>query len=216
MDTESSTFSDLMNNLQQQKFASILLFGPPGAGKGTVGKYLSEIGGHYHFSSGEMLRKISRTTEHGRLFYSFSDKGLLVPDEIMMEVCKSYFNGLIATHQFNPKTHYMIIDGIPRTINQAKLLKVMTNIEQVVVLDIADTDVLIDRLLKRAVIEGRQDDANKEILKRRFQVYKEQTEQVLSVFDPSKITYINADQLRYQVAKDVIESCSALLSSEPQ
>ena len=81
---------------------------------------------------------------------------------------------MMRLHQFNPKTHYMIIDGIPRTVNQAKLLKEITNIEQVVVLDIANTDILVDRLLKRAVIEGRQDDADKEILKRRFQVYKEQ------------------------------------------
>lgn len=215
MESKSGTFTKLMNDLQSIPFASVLLFGPPGSGKGTVGKYLSEIGQHFHFSSGEMLRRLSRTTEHGKLFYSYSDKGLLVPDEMMMEVCQCYFNGLIATHQFNPATNYMIIDGIPRTITQADILKNITDIKKVVVLDIADMDILIQRLKKRAVIEGRQDDAKDDVLSRRIEVYKEQTEQVLATFDKDKVVVINADQPKYLVARDVMSATGQMLSESP-
>lgn len=78
-------------------FRSILIFGPPGAGKGTLGKFLSTAGNHFHLSSGDIFRGLDQETRAGSLYHTYAGKGDLVPNEVRVEIWRQYVSGLIAT-----------------------------------------------------------------------------------------------------------------------
>ena len=195
-----------------EKFNAILMFGPPGAGKGTVSSSLAHISGHYHLSTGDIFRGLDPNSKISEKCRSFLDKGFLVPDDITVDIWYRYVLGLIATNKFFPDKHLLILDGIPRNIKQACIIENYVNIKKVILLDMPNIDKLIDRLLKRAVIEKRVDDSNKNILKERMQIYRDETEKLLKHFSNDLILKINADQKKLDVFKDVLIGTSDLLS----
>ena len=104
-------------------YRSILLFGPPGSGKGTLGKFLSSAGNHYHLSSGDIFRGLSPESEAGKLFHSYAGKGKLVPDSVTIQIWHHFVGGLIATNCYFPHEQFLLLDGVPRTLNQASLIE---------------------------------------------------------------------------------------------
>ncbi len=152
---------------------NIILFGPPGAGKGTqsarlIGKY-----GLVHLSTGDVFRyNIKNQTELGVLAKSFIDKGQLVPDEVTNQMVKDF----IARNNNNKG---FIFDGYPRTIAQGKNLdrvleEYQANVTSMIALKV-DEDELVNRLLERGKSSGRPDDQDEAIIRNRFKVYNDET-----------------------------------------
>ncbi len=152
---------------------NIILFGPPGAGKGTQAEKLIEKYGLVHLSTGDLLRaEIAKQTPLGMEAKKLIDKGELVPDEVVIEMIRSKIHENINGNGF-------IFDGFPRTTVQAQKLDEMLAKEGVDV-DmmfslIADDDVIIKRILKRGEISGRSDDQNIDIIRNRLDTYNRQT-----------------------------------------
>lgn len=152
---------------------NLILFGPPGSGKGTQSERLVEKYGLVHLSTGNLLREeISQKTPLGLEAKSFMDKGQLVPDEVVIGMVDSYFDKHKDAKGF-------LFDGFPRTVAQAvaldKLLELKkTEIASVLALEVGE-DELVKRLLNRGKTSGRSDDTNEEVIRKRFFVYSNET-----------------------------------------
>ncbi len=151
----------------------LILFGPPGAGKGTQANKISENYVAAHISTGDMLRSaVKNGTELGTLAKSFMDKGELVPDDVIIGIIKDRIKEGDAKQGF-------MLDGFPRTIAQAEALNGMLeeeseSIDTVVSIEVNDEEI-ISRILERAKIEGREDDTE-DVVRNRLNVYRNQTE----------------------------------------
>lgn len=191
---------------------AVLIFGPPGSGKGTLGKFLSSAGNHFHLSSGDIFRGLAPESAAGKLYYSYASHGNLLPDDVTVKIWHHYVDGLIATNRYFPHQQLLLLDGIPRTVGQAKLLSRYLNILKIIVLDVDDTEALIKRMKRRAMIERRMDDFDEAVLRNRMQVYQNETVQLLSHYPKSLISYFNAAQKPLEVLRDVLIEHSKLLS----
>lgn len=186
------------------KYRCFLIFGPPGAGKGTMSKLLAQVANLFHLSSGDIFRGISPQSAVGQLVNSYSSKGLYVPDDVTIKICLHFVEGLIATNRYAPDEQYILLDGIPRTLEQAQELDQYVEVEQVIRLDVPDENELIRRLKGRAAQEGRADDSNEEVLRTRLEVYREKTENILSHYPQDKIKTFNAAQPIPCVLRDIL------------
>jgi len=151
-----------------------ILFGPPGAGKGTQAKLLVEKYNFKHVSTGDLLRtEMKNGTELGKVAASLIEKGNLVPDEVVEGMIKNSIEA-------NPNVTGFLFDGFPRTIAQAEALDQMLedmNSEVKAVLSIhLDDELIFERIQHRAEIEGRKDDAKKSTIQNRINTYHEKTE----------------------------------------
>lgn len=152
---------------------NIVLFGPPGAGKGTQAAKLVNKYNLVHLSTGDIFRaNIKGETELGRLAKSYMDKGNLVPDEVTIKMLQSEV-------EKTPQANGYIFDGFPRTTPQAEALETFlqsknTTISVMLALDVPE-DELVNRLLLRGKDSGRADDLDEDIIRNRIKVYNEQT-----------------------------------------
>ncbi|MCL1967075.1 MAG: nucleoside monophosphate kinase [Fibromonadales bacterium] len=188
------------------KVSAFLIFGAPGSGKGTVGAKLSSAVGIKHLSTGDIFRGLSPASESGKLFSSYAGAGKLVPDEVTIQIFSRYINGLIDTNKFDPEKSSFLLDGIPRTVAQAELIKSVVEVKHVFVLDIPENSIIVDRLLKRAKIEGRKDDADESVIRARLHEYETKTAAVLGAYDSSIITRINGAQDHDEVFLDTLSA----------
>lgn len=152
---------------------NLVLFGPPGAGKGTQAARLVEKYHLVHLSTGDIFRSnIKEGTDLGQLAKSYIDKGALVPDEVTIGMLEAEVNS-------NSNAKGFIFDGFPRTTSQAEALDVFlstkdTEVSSMLALEV-DENELITRLLERGKFSGRADDQDAGIIKNRIQVYENET-----------------------------------------
>ncbi len=163
---------------------NLILFGPPGSGKGTQSDKLVAKYGLVHLSTGNLLRQeIKDKTPLGLEAKNFIDKGQLVPDEVVIGMVDSYFDQHKDARGF-------LFDGFPRTVAQAKALDNLlelkkTEISKVLILDV-DEEELIKRLVYRGKSSGRSDDADENVQRNRQEVYKKETLPVADYYLKSK------------------------------
>lgn len=191
---------------------SILIFGPPGSGKGTLGRFLSSAGNHYHLSSGDIFRGLSPESSAGQIFHKYAGKGKLVPDKVTIAIWHHYVKGLIATNAYFPHEQFLLLDGIPRTLTQAEMIAPRIELKQIIVLEMPNIEGLVARLKRRAMIERRLDDFDEEILRNRMQIFKNETSKLLGHYPEALISRFNADQPPLDVLRDVLVKLSDLLT----
>jgi adenylate kinase len=178
--------------MTQHTYPSILLIGPPGVGKGTQGKILGSVPGFFHLATGDMFRALDKESEIGLEFTRYSTKGLLVPDFLTVRLWQQHVEQLIAKELYDPQQDVLLLDGIPRSEPQAEMLKDYIDPFMVVHLVCDDIDEMVKRMQKRATQQGRPDDADEAVIRKRFEVYSEQTAPVLSYYDNEIISNIDA------------------------
>ena len=160
---------------------NIVLFGPPGSGKGTQAQNLIEKFNLKQISTGDLFRyNMKNGTELGKLAKSYIDKGELVPDQVTTDM-------LIDEVKKPTETNGFIFDGYPRTANQTealeKIVKEILNGEISVCLSlIVNDEILVERLLKRGETSGRTDDSNEEIIRARIKEYYTKTAEVAELY----------------------------------
>jgi adenylate kinase len=184
---------------------AILLFGAPGVGKGTQGMILGQIPGFYHLSCGDVFRSLNINSPEGREIYEYSSRGNLVPDELTVKIWKKSLMGHIAISRYKPPDELLILDGIPRNPNQIGMLRDTINVLHIIHLVCADLDKMIDRIKRRAIRDNRADDANEEIIRTRFDVYRRESEPVINAYPPEIISQIDAMQSPPEVLVDVLQ-----------
>ena len=185
---------------------NLILFGPPGSGKGTQSERLISKYGLKHLSTGDLLRsEISGQTALGLAAKSFMDKGQLVPDEVVIEMISSALDN-------NPRANGFLFDGFPRTNTQAEALDKLltqkgTSIALVLALQVSDKE-LVKRLLNRGLTSGRSDDTNEEIITARIAEYEKKTAAVADHYKKyDKVTYVkgegNIDEIFDSLSKEI-------------
>ena len=157
-----------------------VLFGPPGAGKGTQATAMVEKYNLHHISTGALLRKeIAAGTELGQLAKSLIEKGNLVPDEVVEGMIENEFHSVTGVDGF-------LLDGFPRTIPQAEALdsilaKTSEEVTGTISIMIPDS-LIMERIKGRALKEGRADDASEDIINNRIETYHNQTEPLIEYY----------------------------------
>jgi adenylate kinase len=162
---------------------NLILFGPPGSGKGTQAQNLAEKYNLLHISTGDMFREeLKAETPLGIEAKSYMDKGYLVPDSVTIGMLNNRVEA-------NPDVDGFIFDGFPRTIPQCEALDELLaskgqSISKLIML-VVDEDEIVKRLQKRALVSGRPDDADENVIRNRFQVYRDQTTPVYDYYAAS-------------------------------
>ena len=186
------------------RYRSILLFGAPGSGKGTQGKIIGNIPGFHHSSTGDIFRSLDLQSEMGRKFWEYAGRGELVPDEFTIRLWKQYIKGMEMVNQFHPETEFLVLDGIPRNLAQARLLDDTLDVVQVIYLR-ADLNKMVERLRRRALKENRIDDASDTVIKKRLDVYERETRPVLDYYPPERIYRVDATLSQIRVLNEIVK-----------
>ena len=188
---------------------NIILFGPPGSGKGTQSDKIVEKYGLVHLSTGNLLRQeILDRTPLGLEAKNFMDKGQLVPDEVVIGMIDSCL-------EKHPGAKGFLFDGFPRTVAQAEALDKLlalkkTAIAKVLALEVSEEE-LVKRLIKRGETSGRSDDTNEAIIRNRYTVYKKDTEPVAQHYDAEgKLEMIKGEG----TVNDIFDALSKSIETE--
>ena len=159
---------------------NLILFGPPGSGKGTQAARLVEKYQLLHISTGDLFRyEIGNNTPLGLEAKSYMNKGELVPDSVTIGMLRNKVEA-------NPEVQGYIFDGFPRTVAQAEALDALlqemnTSVSKLILLDVGD-DEIVKRLLERGKTSGRADDQNEETIRKRIAVFQQETSPVFDYY----------------------------------
>jgi adenylate kinase len=192
------------------KYKTYILFGAPGSGKGTQGKTLGSIPRFYHCPCGDVFRSIDTRSKVGQAFLEYSSKGQLVPDEITVELWKEAISAAVEAHKFKPDIDTLVLDGIPRNVNQAKIMQDMIDVEKVFHLSCPNRETLATRLKKRALKDNRLDDANEQVIHRRLATYDRESKPVLTFYPKDRVTVVDATQPPAKVLFDILASVNGV------
>ena len=202
------------------RFKTFLVFGPNGIGKGTNAKAAGALPGYLHFSTGDMFRALVARVKDGtaselekRIDRTMKSGGL-VDDETTVKLARENLESAVSRGSFNPATDYLLLDGLPRNVEQAKMIEPF--IELCGVLHVtADREVAVARITGRAQKEGRKDDQDAEAVGRRLDIFFDNAARILACYDKNfsgemtysseMIHYINADQRPVGVLRDFLQ-----------
>jgi adenylate kinase len=186
-------------------YRTILLFGAPGAGKGTQGKVLGTVPNLFHCACGDVFRSLKTDTDVGKVFLEYSSRGELVPDAPTVQLWHHFIETSTKTGRFHPEKDTLVLDGIPRNVHQAEMLKDTLDVVAVFNLRSKRVDALVERLQRRALKENRLDDANLDVIRHRLKTYEAETKPVLAFYPKKVIHSIDAGQQPVKVLFDILE-----------
>jgi len=186
------------------KYRTILLFGAPGSGKGTQGKILGTIPNFFHCACGDVFRNLTIDSEIGKVFIDYSSRGQLVPDQPTIDLWSQSIQKNINAGRFHPETDTLVLDGIPRNVHQAEMLKDTLAVVGIFFLRCTKPEHLIHRLQRRALKENRLDDANLDVIRERLKTYEKETKPLLSFYGRKLVHRIDADQAPVAVLSDIL------------
>ena len=192
------------------KYRTILLFGAPGSGKGTQGKILGTIPNFFHCACGAVFRNLRVDNPLGRTFLEYSSKGQLVPDDVTVQLWKVAIDAAVDAHKFKPDIDTLVLDGIPRNVNQAQIMEEMISVEKVFHLSCPNRETLFMRLKKRALKDNRLDDANEQVIQRRLDIYESESKPVLDYYPKDCVTVVDAMQAPSKVLFDILASVNGV------
>ncbi len=193
-----------MENSGMTKYRSILLFGAPGAGKGTQGKILGTIPNFFHCACGDVFRGLTATSPIGREFIEYSSRGELVPDGTTIRLWQQFIENMTRSGRFHAETDVLVLDGIPRNVKQAEMLKDILDVRAIFYLSCPSMDKLVERLQRRALRENRLDDANLEIIRHRLNTYEAETKPVLNYYGSERVHPIDSTEAPAQVLEQIL------------
>ena len=195
------------------RYPAALIFGAPGAGKGTQGEILTRIPGFFHLSTGVIFRKLDPLMQEAQQIKEYCKKGELVPDELTVSIFRNWLEGRRAADKFRPKEHLLLLDGIPRTVNQCHLIERYIDVKLVLYFECRDLEVMVDRIRRRAVLEGRPDDASESVTRKRLETFERETTPVLEYYGETLIRRIDSSGLPSEVLKGCLEHLIPVLKS---
>ena len=191
--------------MSERRFQAVLLFGMPGVGKGTQGQLLGKIRGLFHLSTGAIFRSLADDTDDGRLVADRLQHGQLVPDDLTIEVWTHWLATHVEAGDFQPDHQVLLLDGIPRNVHQCERLEDLIDVLQVIYLNPPSDEPIVQRLRQRALIEGRSDDADESIIRRRIEVYRRETAPILHYYPAHLIHEIDPMGSPAEVLKRILE-----------
>lgn len=214
METRTSPLSATAGYVSREKltdrYRTILIFGAPGSGKGTQGKTIGSIPRFHHFACGDVFRSLDTRTKLGQAFLEYSSRGELVPASLTVELWQTQIRASVESHFFKPDLDYLVLDGIPRSVEQAELMETMIDVRKIFHLTCPDRTELVRRLKKRALKDNRLDDANESVIRRRLDTYDEESKPVLAHYGPALTQNIDATQAPVKVLLEILQTVVSL------
>jgi adenylate kinase len=192
------------------RFRTVLLFGAPGSGKGTQGKILASRPPFVHLACGDVFRALDKQSPMGQAFAKYATGGGLVPDSLTVELWRQTMHAMVASGKFDPAKQILLLDGIPRTVEQAVLMANDLHVVAIIHLFVNDVSQIVARLQARAARENRADDVDIEVIRHRLDVYEEQTRPVLEFYPRGRIFRVNATQPPQDVTADIMKVVAPL------
>jgi adenylate kinase len=192
------------------KKPAFVILGAPGSGKGTQGKILGSIPRFIHCACGDVFRSLNTRTALGQKFVEYSSRGELVPDELTIDLWKAQLDNLADSHVYKPDIDFLILDGIPRNVLQARLLDQHLEIHQVFHLSCPNRDELARRMRKRALKDNRIDDASDKVIDHRIATYEGETKPILAYYPADRVIDIDATQPPIKVISEIIDRIVSL------
>ena len=187
------------------RYRTILLFGAPGAGKGTQGKILGTIPGFFHCACGDVFRSLKTDSSVGQVFLEYSSRGQLVPDGPTVDLWHHFIESSMKAGRFHPDADTLVLDGIPRNVHQAQMLQEKLDVIAIFYLRCKKETVLVERLQRRALKENRLDDANLDVIHKRLVTYEQESQPVLDFYDEKLLHRIDAGQAPVKVLFDILK-----------
>lgn len=194
-----------IETMETSKYRAILLFGAPGAGKGTQGKILGTIPNFFHCACGDVFRNLRIDNELGRIFLEYSSRGELVPDDASIRLWRNSIQGSQSLGRFHPEKDTLVLDGIPRNRTQAEMLSETLDVRAVLYLTCPDMSKLVERLQRRALRENRLDDANLNVIRARLETYEKETKPVLDYYGKDLVHTVDSTQSPVKVLMDILK-----------
>lgn len=188
-----------------EPYKTVLLFGAPGAGKGTQGAILGRIPGFFHMSCGDVFRNIDIHSDLGKVFYEYSSRGELVPDDVTVRMWAQVIHARVILGDYKPQADLLILDGIPRTLEQAGLMDDHIDVLKVIHLTCKDEKAMFERLRRRALKQNRPDDADEKVIRKRWQVYEQETAPVLTHYPDRSIVKVDSIGSPAQILHDILD-----------
>lgn len=192
------------------RFRTFLILGAPGSGKGTQGKVLGSIPRFHHLACGDVFRSLDTRTPLGQKFVEYSSRGELVPDDVTVQLWNANVKQRVDSHMFKPEIDFLVLDGIPRNVEQARFMEPHIEVLKVFHLSCPDRTELARRLRKRALKDNRFDDANETVIQNRFATYEAETKPILDYYAGDRIVDIDASQPPAKVLYDILAGVMTL------
>ena len=199
----------MVKNKGPKKYPAILIFGPPGVGKGTQAKLLADGDKKYfHFSTGDMFRNLKQGALAGspieRKITELISGGNFVPDDLTIDLLYKTLETYKKEKRYDPEKQTLILDGIPRNPNQVDLIAGRIEVLGIVSLVVRDYSVLVKRIKIRAEKENRMDDANEDTIRKRLGIYDTQTAAVLAKYPSELIIEVDGLPAIEEIHRDIV------------
>lgn len=194
----------MADDIPTTRYRTILILGAPGSGKGTQGKVLGSVPRFHHLACGDVFRSLDTRTPLGQQFVSYASKGELMPDDLTVKLWRANVKDRVESRLYKPDIDFLVLDGIPRNVEQAKLLEPDVEVLKLFHLSCPNREELARRLRKRALKDNRFDDASDKVIYERFAIYDAETKPILDYYAGDKVVNIDASQSPARVLHEIL------------